>query len=405
MGDPVTLGAGLDRVHRPKPQWGLLILTALLAILGLLLRSVWMRQVWGPEFHTMGRSIFAVCVGFALMTGLYFLDLSRLGAKPVLCYALIAGTAAASRLFSSQTIGVSYYTQYLLLLFPTAYALILYALRGRGTAGVLLAGAAFLPLALLTIMTPSFSSLLLLSLCGLILLLSCIADGWFGGRKGVQMAIVFLAVAAAVIWIAVLIGMGYGQSRLVILLHPENDPYGLGYFPMLIRELMQGAKWIGTGTAGELFRALDALPEEFASNFLLAWVIHQFGWLPAFLLTAVLTLFLAVGLRCCLRQKNALGRLLSAAVMLTLLCETGQYVINNFGFIVLRGLQLPLLSNGNFYTIVNLALIGLALSAFRGENIPMFERGEEYRPSDSQQPLFSWQDGNLVIALGRKSHG
>lgn len=30
MGDPVSVGAELDRIHRPKPQWGLLALTVLL---------------------------------------------------------------------------------------------------------------------------------------------------------------------------------------------------------------------------------------------------------------------------------------------------------------------------------------------------------------------------------------
>lgn len=31
MGDPVALGADLDRVHRPRPQWGLLALALVLA--------------------------------------------------------------------------------------------------------------------------------------------------------------------------------------------------------------------------------------------------------------------------------------------------------------------------------------------------------------------------------------
>ena len=34
MGDPVALGADLDRVHRPRPQWGLLALALVLAAAG-----------------------------------------------------------------------------------------------------------------------------------------------------------------------------------------------------------------------------------------------------------------------------------------------------------------------------------------------------------------------------------
>ena len=38
MGDPVIVGTELDRVHRPKPQWGIIVLTIALALAGVLLR-------------------------------------------------------------------------------------------------------------------------------------------------------------------------------------------------------------------------------------------------------------------------------------------------------------------------------------------------------------------------------
>ncbi|MDR1539643.1 MAG: permease prefix domain 1-containing protein [Clostridiales bacterium] len=37
-GDAVAIGAQLDRVHRPKPQWGMFAATAALLMLGLLVR-------------------------------------------------------------------------------------------------------------------------------------------------------------------------------------------------------------------------------------------------------------------------------------------------------------------------------------------------------------------------------
>ena len=39
MGDPVSAGTELDRVHRPKPQWGLLATTLALALLGGFMRG------------------------------------------------------------------------------------------------------------------------------------------------------------------------------------------------------------------------------------------------------------------------------------------------------------------------------------------------------------------------------
>lgn len=37
-GDAVEIGAGLDRVHRPKPSWDLLILTGILLLTGLAIK-------------------------------------------------------------------------------------------------------------------------------------------------------------------------------------------------------------------------------------------------------------------------------------------------------------------------------------------------------------------------------
>ena len=45
MGDPVTVGTELDSIHRPRPQWGLLALTMLLALCGALLQ-IWLTASW-----------------------------------------------------------------------------------------------------------------------------------------------------------------------------------------------------------------------------------------------------------------------------------------------------------------------------------------------------------------------
>ena len=45
MGDPVAIGAQLDGLHRPRPQWGLLMGTILLALLGTVLQ-LWLTSTW-----------------------------------------------------------------------------------------------------------------------------------------------------------------------------------------------------------------------------------------------------------------------------------------------------------------------------------------------------------------------
>ena len=51
MGDPVAVGADLDRLHRPRPQWGMLGLT-----LALLLVGGWLRYALTRAGAQIGRA-------------------------------------------------------------------------------------------------------------------------------------------------------------------------------------------------------------------------------------------------------------------------------------------------------------------------------------------------------------
>lgn len=77
MGDPVTVGTELDRIHRPRPQWGLLGLTIVLAAVGVFLRVLFRRPYFRQDLVLM-RALASLGLGTAAMLGMYFLDVSRL---------------------------------------------------------------------------------------------------------------------------------------------------------------------------------------------------------------------------------------------------------------------------------------------------------------------------------------
>ena len=81
-GDPVSVGADLDRMHRPKPQWGLLALATLLALAGTVLR-VWLTADWAAYYMDANphKAALAFLLGCgALLVG-YFLDYGKLGRR------------------------------------------------------------------------------------------------------------------------------------------------------------------------------------------------------------------------------------------------------------------------------------------------------------------------------------
>ena len=78
MGDPVAVGASLDRVHRPKPQYFMVALTAALMVLGIAARyfGSYLIEAENMQPHLYLAGTAAACFVFLAA---YFLDFSWLG--------------------------------------------------------------------------------------------------------------------------------------------------------------------------------------------------------------------------------------------------------------------------------------------------------------------------------------
>ena len=379
MGDPVTVGTELDRVHRPRPQWGLLGLTIALAAIGVVL-LVLFRQSYVQQMGIM-RFLASLGLGTVAMLGMYFFDVSRLVRH---ARAVYIGTLAMTVLLRA-VLYPTYYNALMSALYPLIYALWLYSFRGKGWKGFVLVILGGVPLAVSCEVIPSMSSLSVLLLSGLVVTLYAVGRDWFGvGRwKGLASA---LAIPALLLtW---LLSQGYLSSlrgRLQIALHPEQDKLGRGFRGFILQAFWQDVPplrqhgSVGAAVhAGVRVRVLtsggqEMRPIDFSHGFLPASMAAAWGWVPLLVLLAALGgLFLWLLVKG-LRQSYLPGRLVVLAVTLTLGLQTLFSAALNFGF-VLFSASLPLVV-GNFQTVVDMALIGLALSVFRGDSVAREEPG------------------------------
>lgn len=388
MGDPVTVGTELDAVHRPRPQWGLLGLTFALAAVGAVLRVKFLQASPYPSNEQVLvkalASLATLGLGTAAMLGMYFLDVSRLvrHARALYIGALAAGVLSLE-LFNSHT-HPSYRTFYITMLYPLVYALWLYSFRGKSWRGLALTILGGVPLAAVCCEIPSLTALFLLLFSGLAVTLLAAGRDWFGvGRKKGLAAV--LAVPAAML--AYLISRGYLNSflgRVQIALHPEHDKLGRGFMGFILQAFWQDIPplrqhgSVGTAVhAGARVRVLtggqEMRPIDFSHDFLPASMAVAWGWVPLALLLAALAVLLLWLLAKGLRQSYLPGRLAVLAVVLTLGLETLFSVALNLGF-VLFSASMPLVV-GNLQTVIDMALIGLALSVFRGDSIAREEPG------------------------------
>ena len=398
MGDPVSVGTELDRLHRPRPQWGLLALTVALACVGAFFRV-------GFACSSVAVTVLALVLGTAALLGMYFLDVSSLARCPRAIYAGALAAGIVSLCFLPYVNNAAYYTRYVVLLYPVVYALWLYSCRGTGWRNFARAIAGGIPLALFAVLAPFFFGLFILLVCGLILLLSAIRMGWFGPGRW-KFAGTALALAAGMP--ALFFGMGYGESffmRLRLALHPELEPLAGGYAGWLLKMYLEDVPLVrersgsfggGIGLGGRVYGGLFGGEKGYTEfridqEFIPVKLLVEFGWLAYLLLMAAITALLVWLLVRCLGQRQQLGRLTALAVVLSLGLETLFSATLNLGFVFFLS-HLPLMV-GNICTVLDMALIGLALSVFRGGWILRDEP-----PAEKRRSIFPWRVKILITS-------
>lgn len=371
MGDPVTVGTELDRVHRPRPQWGIIALTIALALVGVLLR-IFLTAGWKEEYMAVNpvRALVAFCLGcVALLVG-YFLDYSRLSRHAGKIYiGMLAGSILLVR-YSPIINHVPYYARFITLLFPVVYALWLYSCRNKGWRGIVMAILGGVPLALFCDFVPYTLGLIVHLLSGFVLVLVAAWNDWFGiGRWKSLLPPLACAGTMTGIFAYGIIELDWSAYRFNVLLHPENYAQGYGFQALMIREALGRSRWMGEGTwdTERFVFPYERIVPGSESDAFLTTVIHKLGWAPFLLLIFVFAALMLWLLFRCTKQKSQLGRLIVIAVVMSLSVQAVVSVVWNMGFTLLSA-SFPLVI-GNLNTVLNMGLIGLALSVFRGDSI------------------------------------
>lgn len=196
MGDPVIVGEQLDRTHRPRPDWPLLIMTAGLLFLGLAIQFM-----IGTDIHNgmemFSKQVIWVGLGIIVLLAAYFLDFTIMGKFPWIIYLLlIAVTVAGFWFYGGFHGGNSRLTAiYPLLLFPTTFAGMVHSKRNKGYDGLILCGAAAIVPALLSLIIHNSTVLFLIGISCLTILTYSVAKGWFNVRKIYALLILYLSSA------------------------------------------------------------------------------------------------------------------------------------------------------------------------------------------------------------------
>ena len=375
MGDPVEIGISLDRIHKPKIAWKLLIMIVLISVVGILTHLMIARHMDGGIASTSERYVIHVMMGIAVMFFLYFLDYTLLArCSKIIAMALIA--ICLLTLFCGVTVnGMRYYisfggrlisVQALMLFYVPIYGGVIYKYHGLGYAGLVKAIAWMVLPVFLTLRIPATMTAGLMLISMLVMLTIAIEKNWFvipkkkaiGGLWGIFM------VMPIVVFFVMYFGnvlRPYQKARIQAFVSNSGDS---NYLPATLRSLLSTSKFLGSSGADVPGR----LPE-FNADYILTYLSSMYGMIVAILICCVLTVLVLTIFGTAIRQKNQLGMIMGCGCGMIFLVSSLINVLENLGILPPTSTFLPFISAGGSYIVVSYGLLGIVLSIYRYKNV------------------------------------
>lgn len=373
MGDPVDIGKQLNRVHRPRMEWSLLLSVLVLCCLGILAQLSLDHTLTGvtlPNSVNVEQHILFLFLGIAVMSLTYFLDYTLLGRYPkIICLLFIAGFFLYAP-FSPMVNGSLRHIYAYAILFIPVFGGILYAYRNKGYIGLV---KCLLLCVLTCFLEMNFvvqSSVYLgVLLSGLILLSVAAIKNWFGTERKITLALIWgwIPVAYGLLLLSGVSLLGeYKMMRLEAyinnILHSGFDykDYQLGRAANIIAH-------------AKLFGGIDVLGDDylpgFNTEYILTYVIGKWGIAAGILMIALFAAIIVRMLYLVYHQKNSLGMLVGLGCCLVYAVQGSIYILSNLGLQLVAQVNLPFISYGGSSLLVNFAVLGLYLSIMRNTNI------------------------------------
>ena len=385
MGDPVETGTKLDMIHRPRMAWGWIGLIAALYLAGFVVQILMQRDIADfLEFDLMRYAVRLV-LALGVMVGICYVDYSWIG-----CWAkeitLIAFAVIYIGLFRGQVVngavmgiyGMHVNVRMLAFLFVPLYGAILYQHRGQGYKAIVKGILWMFPALEIARRIPSLITVWTLFLAFVIILSFATYKEWFQVSKRRTLAGLWCGTILIPVMGCVFIlvrGAEYQTARIQAYLNPWNEE--LAFPTMVTRELLKNSSLIGVGNDVE--RYVQMLPDPVNYSFI--YIISCGGILAAIVLVGAIAFLFLRFLGSSLKQKNQMGTTMGIGCSIIMLVQMMFYILGNIGFSPMGGMYCPFITYGGTGMLVTNVLLGILLSIYRYQDVPLETEKRKYHIS------------------------
>lgn len=389
MGEAQEIGKKLNKIHRPKFDWILFLLVAILIGFGFLITTIKVERNAEIGNYYLVRHCMLFIIGLIISAGIYFLDYRKVLKHYKLLYGISSVILIFTMVFGIDYMGRKYIRIAGISFDPANICIFLYIISFVGfiknlnnkSMDVSIGKINFkVRLDILVLVILSFISIFLVIndnrvtiSCVLLLSYIVIATAYIAkmpNRKSNLIKFYGTLLIIGLIFMVILGASGWDVDtrlfkRLSATYNPESDITGYSWVNYQLKKVIDNS---------HLFSGLDNMDDYFGlfdggTEFALIAIIAYYGTsYSAIIITAVILLAIKI-IYDCRNIKDEDGRLITIGFGSFILIQAILNILMNFNLIPITALNLPFVSYGLNGLLVNMMMIAFILSIYRRKDI------------------------------------
>ena len=400
MGVPEEIGRKLNKIHKPKLDWKLLLLMVILMGFGVFV-AILKQPIMNENY--IGSTIIYMTIGVILSIGIYFFDYKLLKKYSTVIY-IIASILMILPMIQFGFIprGVYNIQLFEITISPSTIALPLYLIsfigfifnynKTNNFKMTILNKEIEINKDMVKIIICSVASLMLMEyissitnaiILGIIYLIISTAKIIQNKKNRIKNLIILyvIPVFMGLLLILMLVKSPYRFERIISSFNPEVDPESSGYVGMLQKEILENAKIIGEADTMPISNSQSIINVE--SNYTFIYLLGKTGILVAGLL--VCTIILA-SVKLIINAKNIkeqYGKFLIIGLSSLYILQSFATILMNVNMGVQTNVNLPFVTYGGIYLIVSILSMAIIFSVYRRKDIYQYEIENKIEASEN----------------------
>lgn len=372
MGDAVSIGKQLDKSHKPKTEWSLLILTIAFASLGLFtvyLVEINLFQSHNSSYIFLKKNLLFNILGIVSAAFLYFFDYRKIQrySKHIYIFTFLLLLLTVFKGYSvngiRSWISLGIFNINFASICPYLFAVSLAGILDKWNCSSLKNITYYLAL----LSAPIIFITALNSLSNAVIYFSAVLSLTIvnGMKSKIKLVIPGLLVGSGIGLVTLFIlSATYRMERFLTFIHPGRDPEGMGYIYIQLKKAISSAGLWGNG-----FTFTPKSIPEVQNDFIFSYIIYTFGWTAAAILVLLVAAYITRLIMAALVIKNNYGKNLIIGFTAILSTQFLWNILMILGFAPISQVSLPFISYGGIQLIMNMMALGLILSVYRRKDI------------------------------------